>query len=122
MQANNNQKFKTIKLLLRLWPFIWVPQWRLRIRVIASLIFTAIMIVLNVSLPLFFRKIVNALSACTPQPITLVYSVLIAYGSLWLLSQIIMQLRAIVLYRSLEHSMRLLALRIFDHLNRTINQ
>lgn len=116
MPANNNHKFKTSKLLMRLWQFLWVPQWRLRIRVIASLVFTAIMIVLNVSLPLFFRKIVNSLSLCEPQPITLVYVILIAYGTLWLLSQIIMQLRAIVLYRSLEHSMRLLALRIFDHL------
>ena len=42
--------------------------------------------------------------------------ILIAYGLLWTISQIILQLRAIVLYRSLEHSMRLLALKIFDHL------
>ncbi len=116
MPANNNHKFKTFKLLMRLWQFLWVPQWKMRIRVIASLTFTAIMILLNVSLPLFFRKIVNSLSLCTPQPVPLVYVILIAYGTLWLLSQIIQQLRAIVLYRSLEHSMRLLALKIFDHL------
>ena len=116
MPANHNHKPNTYTLLTRLWPFIWVPEWKMRMRVIASLIFTAIMIVLNVSLPLFFRKIVNSLSLCTPQPVRLIYIILIAYGALWLISQIILQLRAIVLYRSLERSMRLLALKIFDHL------
>jgi ATP-binding cassette subfamily B protein len=116
MPANHNQKFKTFKLLMRLWPFLWVREWKMRMRVVASLFFSAIMIILNVSLPLFFRKIVNALSLCTPQPIKLISVILIAYGALWLISQIILQVRAIVLYRSLERSMRLLALKIFDHL------
>lgn len=75
------------------------------------------MIALHVSLPLFFRKIVNSLSACTPKdPIYLISMLLVGYGILWTLSQIITQLRAIVLYRSLEHSMRLLAMRVFNHL------
>lgn len=97
--------------------FLWVPDWKMRFRVILSLIFTCIMIALHVSLPLFFRKIVNALSACTPKdPIYFISMLLVGYGILWTLSQIITQLRAIVLYRSLEHSMRLLAMRVFNHL------
>lgn len=116
--VNNHkqEKFKSYKLLFRLLPFIWGDTWRIHIRVVASLIFTAMMIVLNVSLPLLFRKIVDALSACTPQPISYLSLILIGYGLLWTISQIILQVRAIVLYRSLERSMRLLALRIFDHL------
>lgn len=101
---------------MRLWPYLWVPEWNLRLRVITSLLFTGLMIALNVALPLFFRSIVNALSLCTPNPTQLVTFILIGYGVLWTLSQIIQQLRAIVLYRSLEHSMRILALKIFDHL------
>ena len=116
MPANHNRRFKSFKLILRLLPFIWGDNWHIHLRVIASLIFTAIMIALNVSLPLFFRKIVNALSACTPQPIYYLSLILIGYGLLWTISQTILQVRAIVLYRSLERSMRLLALRIFDHL------
>ncbi len=116
MPANSNQKFTTFNLLMRLWPLIWVPEWKMRMRVILSLIFTAFMIALNISLPLFFRKIVNSLSACSPQPAQLIYVILIIYGVLWLVSQIISQVRSMVLYRSLEHSMRLLALKVFDHL------
>ncbi len=117
MAINHKQeRFKSFKLLLRLLPFLWVRHWKMRIRVVASLIFTAIMIVMNVSLPLFFRSIVNALSACSPQPIAYVSFILIAYGLLWVLSQVILQVRAIVLYRSLERSMHLLAIRVFDHL------
>lgn len=112
-----NEKFKSIKLIVSILPFLWVPDWRLRIRVLLSLIFTGIMILLHVSLPLFFRKIVNSLSACSPQdPIYFVSMLLVGYGILWTVSQIITQLRAIVLYRSLEHSMRLLAMRVFSHL------
>lgn len=112
-----NERFKSVKLIMSILPFLWVHDWRLRIRVILSLIFTGIMIALHVSLPLFFRKIVNSLSACTPKdPIYFISMLLVGYGILWTVSQIITQLRAIVLYRSLEHSMRLLAMKVFNHL------
>jgi ATP-binding cassette subfamily B protein len=112
-----NERFKSVKLIMSVLPFLWVDSWHLRLRVILSLFFTAIMIALHVSLPLFFRKIVNSLSACTPQdPIYFISMLLVGYGILWTVSQIITQLRAIVLYRSLEHSMRLLAMKVFNHL------
>ncbi len=112
----NHSRFKTIRLLVYVLPFLWGDTWKTKIRVIISLLFTAVMILLNVSLPLFFRAIVNALSQCGTGPVYPITLILISYGFLWMLSQIIMQVRAIVLYRSLEHSMRLLALHIFDHL------
>ena len=115
---NSNARFKSLRLLIKLFPFLWVEQWAMRARVIVSLFFTACMIVLNISLPLFFRTIVNSLSLCSPHPIKFISFILIGYGLLWTISQIILQLRAIVLYRSLEHSMHLLALRVFDHLLR----
>jgi ATP-binding cassette subfamily B protein len=114
----NNHHFKSLQLIMKIVPFMWMGGWQMRIRVIASLLFTAIMILLNISLPLYFRSIVNALSACVPQPMPLISYILIGYGLLWMISQIILQVRAIVLYRCLERSMRLLALRIFDHLMR----
>jgi len=116
MASENNPKFNHIQLLKRLWEFLWTSQWHMRMRVIVSLFFTALMIILNVSLPFVFRKIVNAFSACSPEPIMFVSAILVGYGVLWTLSQIIVQLRAIVLYRSLERGMRLLALKVFDHL------
>lgn len=117
MPIKQNEKFKSLKLVASVLPFLWVNDWKLRIRVILSLLFTGVMIALHVSLPLFFRKIVNSLSACTPKdPFYIISLLLVGYGILWTVSQIITQLRAIVLYRSLEHSMRLLAMRVFNHL------
>lgn len=117
MPIKQNQRFKSLKLVLSVLPFIWVDNWGMRFRVLLSLLFTAAMIALHVSLPLFFRKIVNSLSACTPKdPIYFISMLLVGYGILWTVSQIITQLRAIVLYRSLEHSMRLLAMKVFNHL------
>lgn len=118
MPKNHNTRFKSIKLILRLLPFLWTDTWGIRLRLIASLCLTGIMILLTVSLPLFFRAIVNALSSCDPHPIKYISLILISYGLLWTISQILLQARAMVLYRSLEHSMRLLALKIFDHLLR----
>lgn len=116
MNNNHHDSLNPLQLIKRLMEFLWTPEWGMRIRVIASLLFTAVMIILNVSLPFVFRKIVNALSACTPEPIYFVSAILVGYGLLWTISQIIVQLRAIVLYRSLERGMRLLALKVFDHL------
>lgn len=117
MPIKQNERFKSAKLIMSILPFLWVNNWGMRFRVILSLIFTGIMIALHVSLPLFFRKIVNSLSACTPKdPIYFISMLLVGYGILWTVSQIITQLRAIVLYRSLEHSMRLLAIKVFNHL------
>ncbi|CAN5198426.1 ABC transporter ATP-binding protein/permease [soil metagenome] len=117
MPIKQNQRFKSLKLIISVLPFLWVNNWGMRFRIILSLIFTAFMIALHVSLPLFFRKIVNSLSACTPKdPIYFISMLLVGYGILWTVSQIITQLRAIVLYRSLEHSMRLLAMKVFNHL------
>lgn len=112
----NPSGFKTGKLLFKLFPLLWGDDLKIKIRVVISLIFTGIMIVLNISLPLFFRHIVNMLSACEPHPVKFIAFILIGYGLLWTISQIVLQIRAIVLYRSLERSMRLLALKIFDHL------
>jgi len=117
MPIIQKNQFKSLRLIFSILPFLWVNDWGLRIRVIFSLIFTAIMIALHVSLPLFFRKIVNSLSACSPKdPVYFISMLLVGYGILWTVSQIITQLRAIVLYRSLEHSMRLLAMKVFNHL------
>jgi ATP-binding cassette subfamily B protein len=116
MANNHSDQLKPLQLIKRLLEFLWTPSWNMRMRVIGSLCFTGIMILLNVSLPFVFRKIVNALSACTPEPVYFVAFILVGYGVLWTISQVIVQLRAIVLYRSLERGMRLLALRVFDHL------
>lgn len=115
MPAQKNH-FKTIKLIGRLLPFLWVNEWKLKFRILASMLFTLAMIILNVSLPLIFKQIINALSSCTPINIMFVSYILIAYGILWTLNPITSQLRAMVLYRSLEHGMRLLALKVFNHL------
>ncbi len=117
MPINHNQRFKSLRLIVRVLPFLWTDDWKLRMRLIWSLVFMGIMIVLNVCLPLFFRKIVNALSTCGVQPpLYYVSLLLIGYGLLWTVSQIITHVRAMVLYRSLEHSMHLLAMRVFSRL------
>jgi hypothetical protein len=51
--------YKAWQLLRRLIPFIWVKQWSMRARIILSLLFTACMIALNISLPFLFKKIIN---------------------------------------------------------------
>jgi len=108
--------YKALQLLRRLIPFIWVKQWPMRIRIIFSFLFTLCMIVLNISLPFIFKKIINALSTCSTMDISFITMLLLAYGILWAINPLLSQLRSIVLYRTLEHAMHLLALRVLGHL------
>lgn len=106
-----------MRIIIRLLPFLWVKNRSIRISVGLSLVFTTAMIALNVSIPLIFKTIITVLSAPDKNPLSLIHIVLILYGSLWTISQIISQLRSILMFRALEHGSRVLSLRIFDQLH-----
>jgi ATP-binding cassette, subfamily B, heavy metal transporter len=112
----STKKYSSVKIVLQLIPYIWSPDWGMRLRVIASIILTLAMIALHISIPFIFKNIVNALSE--PQSISYFYLVLllVGYGVCWTLSQCIAQARALIIFRVLERGMRLLSLTIIDHL------
>jgi len=102
---------------IRLLPFLWIKERKIQISIGLSLCLSALMIALNVSIPLIFKNIINILSAPSKSPISVISLVLILYGSLWTINQVISQLRSIMMFKALERGTRILSLRIFDQLH-----
>jgi ABC-type transport system involved in Fe-S cluster assembly fused permease/ATPase subunit len=104
--------FSTLRKLL---PFLWVPDWSMRLRVIASAFFTCTTIIFNTLTPLVLKKIIGVLSEPNAYAGTPVYWILFAYGMCWMIAQASTQLREIVMFRVVEHAIRLLGSKLFDH-------
>ena len=102
---------------VQLLPFLWTKDRTIQASVILSLGITAVVIALNVSLPLVFKTIITVLSAPDKNPLFVIQVTLILYGCLWTLSQVISQLHAILLFRALERGVRVLSVQLFDHLH-----
>lgn len=105
-----------IKVILSLLPYVWANNWHVRLRVVASLTFIIITMLLNVTIPLVLKNIV-ALLATPENSISTLQILLLAYGFLWLTSQITFQFREIVLFRVMERGIHLLSIKIFSHLH-----
>jgi len=101
--------------LRKLTPFLWVPDWSMRWRVIASAFFTISTIAFNTLTPIVLKKIIAALSSPETYNGIPVYWILLAYGLCWMAAQATTQLREIVMFRVVEHGIRMLGSKLFDH-------
>lgn len=116
--SQTTRKHKTAGFIMRkLMSYLWVDDFGMRIRVFLALMFVVLSILLNISIPLIFREIINALSSCASQPGYYFSLIFIIYGFAWTLSKTITQLREITLARVLERGVRRMSSAIFDHLH-----
>lgn len=106
----------SLSIILQLLPYLWIKNWRFRLRIFIAAFFVIATMILNVTTPLVLRKIVSLFSS-TIMPVHLIQMLLLTYGILWLVSQVTMQMREIVLFRVMERGIHLLGYRIFSHLH-----
>ncbi|MBS0648542.1 MAG: ABC transporter ATP-binding protein/permease [Verrucomicrobia bacterium] len=86
----------------------------MRGRVIISCLLTLSTMVLHLSLPLFFKKIIDYLSP--PISFPLLSWVLLGYGICWTFNQTLGQIRTFLIFQILERSIQVLSLKFIDHL------
>jgi ATP-binding cassette subfamily B protein len=105
--------WKTLKTLL---PYLWPENARdLRIRVVIALLFLAAAKGLNVSVPIFYKKAVDALSMdSTAQLLAVPIMLLVGYGVARVLSQAFGELRDAVFARVGQRAIRMSPLRPFN--------
>lgn len=72
---------------------------------------------LNLSIPIILKHIVESFSLVNKHVNFQVTLLLLAYGIIWTLTQAILQLRQILMFKPLESSIRILSLKLFDHLH-----
>ena len=113
----NVPRFKHLSLIIKLLPFLWVDEWRLRVRIFISLSILMVTIGLNVLVPLMLKKVVIVLSDVSAFAYMQGIYLLLVYGILWTLSQVTVQLREMVMCRTIERGIRLLTLALFKHLH-----
>ncbi|KTD56763.1 ATP-binding transmembrane ABC transporter [Legionella santicrucis] len=104
-----------LKAALKLSPYLWPKDRKIRLRLMVSILLLLTTIALNIGVPLIFRQVIDVISS--PSSIKLLAVVLmLAYGFAWTFSRAMNQLCMIPLNRVIERGMRLLCLSVFDHL------
>ena len=100
---------------LKLSPYLWPNDKKIRLRLIVSILLLLTSIALNIGVPLVLRHVIDVISS--PTSIKLLAVILmLAYGFAWTLSRAMNQLCMIPINRVIERGMRLLCLSVFDHL------
>lgn len=105
------------KIILLILRYLWPADPKIRWRVVWAAITMASAIVLDVSVPIFFKGIVNTLSHTEHLTMWTFIIALGAYALIWTSSQAFLQLREILLYRVFQRAVRTLSLKVFDHLH-----
>lgn len=109
--------WKTLKTLL---PYLWpVDAPGLRVRVLIALVLLAGAKAMNVSVPLFYKETVDALSLQgTSGLVAVPIMLLVAYGLARVMAQAFGELRDAVFARVAQRAIRDVALKTFKHLHR----
>lgn len=106
-----------LKLIRQLWPYVWAPSGPIKARIALSLACTIAMILFNLGIPLILKKIIALLSACVTHEQALTLLLLVLYAVAWTTSRLVSELREIFLFRSMERSVNLISVALFDHLH-----
>jgi ATP-binding cassette subfamily B protein len=115
MQERAARRVALQQLLPHLWP---EGEWDLRGRVILALAFLVGAKIANVYVPIFFKGMVDALTAKPGLALVFPVGLLLAYGLARVLSQTFAELRDGVFAKVAQRAIRRVALRTFEHLHR----
>ncbi|MBY0273418.1 MAG: ATP-binding cassette domain-containing protein [Alphaproteobacteria bacterium] len=114
---NMQERFKNLRIIKDLLPFLWTKEEKIRSLFIFAFGLIFISIGLDLSIPLVLKEVVSCL-AIPDQSMTYQLSLLlIAYGIIWTLSQVIQNVRQIIMVKPLESCIRLFCSKFFDHLH-----
>ncbi len=107
-----------LRSLARLLPYLWpkgAPE--LRLRVVLALTFLALAKLINVGVPVLYKRAVDALTPGVAAVIVVPVMLVIAYGVARVLAQVFGELRDAVFAKVGQRAVRQIALRTFRHLH-----
>jgi ABC-type transport system involved in Fe-S cluster assembly fused permease/ATPase subunit len=107
---------KNFHILKEISPYLWGQEWKSKLRFITAFLFLIATMLLNIGVPLVLKESIDRFSHSIPKEANFI-PILLAYGGLWTLGQITSQLRELIMFRSMERSIRVLSLKIFKHLH-----
>lgn len=102
-------------------PYIWEGGFTVKFRIMLGLILIGITMIINISIPIILKNTIQALNEFESQKTLNSYYgsvfLLLAYGSVYTVGQLIQKTRQIVFYKVIEQAMRRFSLNIFNHLH-----
>jgi ATP-binding cassette subfamily B protein len=110
---------KDLSTLRTLLPYLWpAGSPDLRLRVVIAILFLIAAKGVNVTVPMFYKKAVDALSADVAAAVAVPVALIVAYGLARVLAQAFGELRDAVFARVEQRAVRQAALQTFEHLHR----
>ncbi len=108
-----------VGMIRRLLPYLW-PKDRpeIRVRVAIALLMLVGAKLATVTVPIFYKRAVDALSGAGGAEIVVPIAIVMAYGAARVMSQLFTELREIVFARVAHQAMHQVALETFQHLHR----
>lgn len=117
MMHRRSKQNTHIAILLVIFNYLFQGGFRMRMRLLASLFFVIATIILDISIPLIFKQIVNGLSKEAVSNAFFLQLLIVLYGVTWIMSKVTLQMREIILSRVINRGVRKLSIRVFDHLH-----
>jgi ATP-binding cassette, subfamily B, heavy metal transporter len=108
-----------VGMIRRLLPYLWPkdrPDIRARVALAVTLLVGAKLA--TVTVPVFYKQAVDALSGAGGTAVVVPIAIVLAYGAARVMSQIFGELREIVFARVAQRAMHQVALETFEHLHR----
>lgn len=113
-------KISKWKIILTLSPYFWGNTLALKIRIILGFVLIIATIALNVGISLILKDVIQALDKYNEKFIAsyqLIPCLLLAYGGIYIVGQVVLKARQIVFYPVVEQGMHRFSLKIFSHLH-----
>lgn len=111
------EKNKKLSLLKEIFPSLWEKEEKIRSLFLLSLGLIIASISFDLSIPIVLKEVVSSLSIPEKSMTFQLSLLLVAYGVIWMLSQIVQNLRQIIMVRPLERCIRLFCSQLFNHLH-----
>ena len=105
----------TIRTLL---PYLWQRSFEMRGRVVLAMVLLVLAKVANVYVPILYKQAIDVLGADQATLIVVPIAILIAYGILRITTVAFGELRDAVFAKVAERAIRMVSLRVFEHLHR----
>ena len=106
------------EIIIRFLPFLWINQsFKLRCRVIISLLLIPFTIILSLVLPIIFKNIINQISDKFTTTKSMLLTMIFCYSALWTVEKCAKKIREMVFFRPICHAITDYSIAVFKHLH-----
>ena len=115
---NIEKLVKPLKVLVTLWSYLWCSDKKIRFNLVSSIVFNFFAVISSVIAPVIFSYFIDTFSPLLSisQKNTWFFTLLIIYIGIWSLSKIFIYFREIMMFPVMERAIRLLASKLFQHI------